>query len=365
LLHADGGRFISARFYDHDQIVDAQIDLDRRYYESIGFGPGTLLWDHCGAAYATDPAHVVAILHPDFELSDHRPIVRVRTDRRGLAYAYSVHESGDYVTRPRLLATTARTYAYELTEHVGADYEIPEFIVVSVADGLVRRVDIYATEAEALRRFEELEAEGGDVPELRNSASDVMDESTQVRSRAHLNPIRERFHPEFVGRHRTAAFSAAGDMDRDEYLALIGGVIENGGRFETEVVAIRGDDLALSRLRIRIGEDMSERLVITRLEAGLVAELATYEPSQLTEAQIDLDRRWLESLGLETGSAPWNLAPATYAVDPSTIQSSSTPTSSSSITVRRPGRRWIGRGSSRPSRPTQRTTSSPVRRCWR
>ena len=83
---------------------------------------------------------------------------------------------------------------------------------------------------------------------------------------------------------------------------MAGGVVDMGGAFETEVVALRGDDVAMGRLRIVIGNDVSDRLTVDRLDDGLVRELVFFDADQLREAYDELDRQWVEFAG---GGSDW------------------------------------------------------------
>ena len=58
----------------------------------------------------------------------------------------------------------------------------------------------------------------------------------------------------------------------------------------------------MSRLRIVIGNDVSDRLTVERLDDGLVRELVFFDADQLREAYDELDRQWVELAG---GSSDW------------------------------------------------------------
>jgi hypothetical protein len=83
---------------------------------------------------------------------------------------------------------------------------------------------------------------------------------------------------------------------------MAGGVLDMGGAFETEVIALRADDVAMGRFRIVIGSDVSDRLAVGRLDDGLVRELVFFDADQLREAYDELDRQWVEFAG---GNGDW------------------------------------------------------------
>ena len=134
--------------------------------------------------------------------------------------------------------------------------------------------------------------------ELRsNAVSEFWRDATHVRTRADLDEVRQRFHPDFVGRHRGHVLAALDDMNADEYYDAVVAVIDVGGLYNARTIALRGDDLALVRWWIVIGPDVSERLAVSRVENGLVREWVTFDADQLREAYDELDRQWVEFAG--------------------------------------------------------------------
>ena len=144
---------------------------------------------------------------------------------------------------------------------------------------------------------------GQSVDGLRgNAASAVWSDAARVRSREDLDEMRQRFHSDFVGRHRSHVFAALDDMDVGAYIEMVAGVLEVGGVFEPTTVALRGDDVAMVRFRIVVGDDVSDRLAVTRLENGLVKDVVTFDTDQLRDAYDELDRQWIEFAG---GDGEW------------------------------------------------------------
>ena len=135
-----------------------------------------------------------------------------------------------------------------------------------------------------------------------NAAAAAMDAIVQARSQEDFVAGSGRFHPDFMSRSHSRVFGTLDDMDLDSFTDLAASVFEVGGGFETEVVALRGDDLALGSLRIVAGNDVSDRVVVARLDNGLVRELVFFDVDQLREAYDELDRQWVE---FGDGSSDW------------------------------------------------------------
>ncbi|HSM67012.1 MAG TPA: tetratricopeptide repeat protein, partial [Ilumatobacteraceae bacterium] len=134
-----------------------------------------------------------------------------------------------------------------------------------------------------------------------NAAADVMKGIVQAQSREDLAAARGRFHPDFVARFRSRVFFD--DTDLDGFVDnMAGGVLDMDGAFETEVIALRADDVAMGRFRIVIGSDVSDRLAVGRLDDGLIRELVFFDADQLREAYDELDRQWVEFAG---GNGDW------------------------------------------------------------
>ena len=137
---------------------------------------------------------------------------------------------------------------------------------------------------------------------LTNAAAAAMDAIVQARSQEDFVAGRERFHQDFVSRSRSRVFGTLDDMDLAGFTDLAASVFEVGGMFQSEIVALRGDDLAMGRLQIVFGDDVSDRLTVARLDEGLVRELVFFDSDQLRDAYDELDRQWIEFAG---GDADW------------------------------------------------------------
>jgi hypothetical protein len=63
-------------------------------------------------------------------------------------------------------------------------------------------------------------------------------------------------------------------------------------RAETELVAVRGDDLCLVRFALFVDDNVQPYLGVLRAAGGRIAQLTMYDDTQLAEALQDLDAQW-------------------------------------------------------------------------
>ena len=114
--------------------------------------------------------------------------------------------------------------------------------------------------------------------------------------------LRAAMHPDFVYEDRRSGLGSV-VVGRDEQVANVRSSVELGvNGMDNEVVAVRGDRLALVRGRVTAGSYVVEALFITAVDDdGLTTAIVYFDASQLDEALAELDRR-------AAGAAPENAA---------------------------------------------------------
>ena len=99
------------------------------------------------------------------------------------------------------------------------------------------------------------------------------------------------------------------ELDRHEFVdSLIAQqTSEDDVRVESELVATRGDDLALVRTENHINGYLIEFLVVGHVVDGLAKRMVMFDPAQLNEALDELDHLWGDN-GAPTQWAPSSIA---------------------------------------------------------
>jgi hypothetical protein len=121
-----------ARPADLEQITEAQIELDRRYLDSLGFDGDHFLRRLTPLGYSLDPAELALIFHPDLEYVEHRALT---------------FEGGDFdahVVIPQFHRLSERGAVWEKREvATSGEGESRLLIVATYSDDLVRTIDLF------------------------------------------------------------------------------------------------------------------------------------------------------------------------------------------------------------------------------
>ncbi|MEM7285308.1 MAG: AAA family ATPase [Actinomycetota bacterium] len=158
--------------------------------------------------------------------------------------------------------------------------------------GLFTSLDLHdvGQEAEARARFDELAL----TP---NRAADLSFQRTALLEAGDQDGFRRLLHPDYTSiSHRNLA--RKDPMDRDEHLEMLDSFDSVGLQAppHVELVAVRGDRLALFRVQMTSDDDWTTgALNLHQIDDdGLLVFSAMWDVDQLDEATADLDRRWAE-----------------------------------------------------------------------
>ncbi|HJR27034.1 MAG TPA: nuclear transport factor 2 family protein, partial [Acidimicrobiales bacterium] len=320
----DDGRGEHVTWFDPDDLDAAYDELDARYTESLDGRDKTKAIERSAAlaAYAAgDLEPVRALFSASAQIQDHRPIGFGSLDRDGWIEHMRRLKSdapGARFLVHHVLRTPAAILRVNTIRGMAGSGEF-ELATVHVAtlgpEELETRVDIYDVDQleEALARYDQLRsgpprADPFAVSTLATENSDRFVAALQAGDRDALAAL---FAPGFVAtdRRRFSQVEAAGStlydwlLDPDALIELTGTTSWSTG---TEILATRGERLALGRTAQRFGTDSSpverEFLVVLEVdEAGRRTEGVLFDPDDLDAAYAELDARYGDASPLFDG----------------------------------------------------------------
>ncbi len=178
--------------------------------------------------------------------------------------------------------------------------------VTTIVDGRQTTMDTFDLDQfdAAQRRYRELTAaptrpSTSSLPPFANEATAAVEEFIRLIEDTGVESARHLIAPDFVSRiSQVSLMGVLGDVDADGHLALIGDALSRGASITIDqLIAIRGDHLCLHRLSLRRGDDVSERLCVSRAEGGLAKEVVWFDGDDLRAALGELDRQWAATGG--------------------------------------------------------------------
>ena len=325
------GLMVRNDFFPHDRLRDAQIALDKRWFATLGFDDDDWFVRHWDPAYSMSFDDLGAMLHPDFEYFDHRPLHFPSGDAATLADTMrSVRHEVDVII-PRIHRISRSGAVAERIERAVGDVlgEDHQIIVTHIVDNAIRRTDSFSVDdlPAALARYDEIV--GAAREELTNGAWELVQRGEAIRRLGDRDGYAALLADDFVGIAHVPIMKAIDDdrgaHDKEHYLDALFDPLLLGPTFTTtlDLVAVRGDELCLLRTRTTTPEgDVHERLMIAEIHGGLLARVDAFQYDQLRAAQIALDHRGLTSLGFAEDHPWFALTALSYAVDPSVFAAS-------------------------------------------
>ena len=183
-----------------------------------------------------------------------------------------------------------------------SEYATVMCIVFEVeADGLIGRVEYFDEDqyGAAVARLHELGAPGPTAPTLENAATHLVSDVLDHARRHRWDEVRARYHDGFVRVSHRALSDEGSHEGADAMVDNLRSVFDDEPpTVEQDVVAIRGDHLALVRLGF-----LSDTFVIGVLHlASLAADgrcdlVETFDEDDLDAAMAELDARFLAGEG--------------------------------------------------------------------
>ena len=149
-----------------------------------------------------------------------------------------------------------------------------------VEDDLLRNLEFFDTEQEAIARFDEFDSSGGSgtgggLPELTNEAWRVSQRSDELFAAGDRAALEELMHEDVII-HSTNQLRLRDVLDRQRFLDQWANVFESEGlptRTTTTLLAVRGESLCLEEGVVEFGDAVTVMLQLTRVENGRIVEL--------------------------------------------------------------------------------------------
>ncbi len=310
---------------------DALVRLYARYAELLPDGPARVRAATAARTIATllsaaatgDPDRIAPTLSPAVQFVDHRTLGLPSAHRADAMQRVirSLFDLAADVTFQvdEILGLEADGFLWRVTlsgtdRATGGRFELPGLNVWSFdADGLIARLEIFdvGREAEALARFEALVGRAGPAPTseaflrptpFENAATESTRRLSDLWSARDWSALLQALPPQFryVDRRPMAHL----ELDRGGYVEFIRQLGDMGSvRFEGEMLATRGDRLALGRARVEVaggdvGPSEVEFLdVVETDERGEPVARIRFDPDALDAAYAELDARYAAGEG--------------------------------------------------------------------
>lgn len=311
------GRLMWLGFWDEPDVSEALDELDRRWVERGGPAPlveAMTRFRRLGRD--GDVAGVEAFVSLDLESIDHR------------ALGMGLRGYRDWVDSMTPLAGRCEFVMHEVLEHTDriglirgtvsqadeGSWELLYLLRVD-GDGRVDRYEIFEwSDVDLARtRFEELVTESSPGPDdammeqiigLNNTADRLSRRVLDAQARCDVDEVDALLHPHYVIDERSPAFAALGGRletkaeyldDLREYIQRVSGDVQT--TTDRSVVAVRGDDLCLSRgVMVRDGFG-HPYLALVEVDEGLIRRVVFWDETQFHDAIDELNRAWVERGG--------------------------------------------------------------------
>jgi hypothetical protein len=157
LVETDGERITHMIWFDDDQLIDAQLELDRRWLASTGQS-GHWFEPHWHLLYDPHPDAMFEFLAPDFEYIDHRPLMFPSGDAELLRSTIASMEHEAVSTIPRIHRMSDAGGVFERLENaVGEVGQTHVVFVNRFVDQRVRSIEAFDITQldDALARYDE------------------------------------------------------------------------------------------------------------------------------------------------------------------------------------------------------------------
>ncbi|MEP6623683.1 MAG: hypothetical protein ABJC79_04525, partial [Acidimicrobiia bacterium] len=312
----EAGRFLRACLFDAEDLDDAHAELDRRYFTGEGATHQRVL-RACGrfsiASAGDDFDRMRTLLADDFVVADHRQLGFGEGDVEYFvemsATRNQVSSDGGMVNRT--LEITGRTMlvvseAHRISDD-GAEYVTVMCIVFDVdPSDRIRRAEYYDEDQydRAVARLHQLGGQdtgSGSGPEIENAASRTNRKLLALINAADWDGAgaMDAISEHVVRYDRRKLVAAPPIEGRDAFGRNAVGFLDVFDSVEPEVVAVRGDRLAL--IRLHFGREPDFVLPLLCLyefdEDGRLAWEADYDDEDLDAALSELDERYLDGEG--------------------------------------------------------------------
>jgi hypothetical protein len=312
VLEVDGsGRMTAVLLFEPADLDAAYDELDNCFAagEAAGCARAWAAPRAAAAAWnARDFDAILAIFTPDYVHQDHRrllwgamlsdPALFIRSLQLMVEMAPDFRCRIDRVVC--LAERGALVEAVEMGTRDGGPFETRYFWVAEVdAEGRIPRFDLYDLDQidQARARFAELAASAPSAEAFANAASATAAPVIAAIVTHDWQRFAQLFADDFRMSDRRRVVQL--ELDRDQYVAFTREVANWGtGRAESELLATRGERLALTRLVYEfsggdVGPSEIAFLILTEVdERGRIVAYVRWDMEDLDAAYAELDTRW-------------------------------------------------------------------------
>jgi class 3 adenylate cyclase len=304
------GRLVAGVTYGDADLAAAEEELDARYLAGEGAPHAELLRAHFAGMrvfQAQDFARVREQLAPDFVWVDHRELSWGTLDVDGFIAQQETYADLRHSYLSRTLRVAGRAVLTTLQdEATSVDGTETHWVFHAVAtfDTTDRcsHMEIFAEDDwdAALARFDELSAADPCTPRVENAARQLGARFLALTSAGRFEDAAALLAPNFERVDHTT-LPAPPVHGPAEYLAWIPTVYEHFDSVTMEPIAVRGETLSLTRLRLATDDGFESVLLgLGELDdEGRLAWMAHYNEDALADALAELDERYLAGEGAE------------------------------------------------------------------
>ena len=320
------GQILRFTTFDEHALVDAQRTLDQRWFDALGFSDDHFLRRISDAGYSMDPELTAGTLHPDVEYVEHRPLGFTSGDRDSMVTNMRTASHAAVVSIPVVYRTNERGLAFLRVESAIDEVAENHMIVVSTfQDELTRHIELYdETDLDAaLARYDELtaaEAAADQTSLPTNTAWQLTEEHFGILGgdASDSGVAWSRFHDDFRATPAERLSTGAPDFGAAKLIEFVSDFLRSAPLTSAShvPVAVRGDHLCIGRSEYWFEDDLIVRYNLLEYRDHLLYRATFYDDTQLTEAQRELDRRYLESLGYGADHFLQRILPVAYSLDP-------------------------------------------------
>ena len=328
----EAGRFVACIPFDLEDEVAAWAELDARAESGEDSAhPKALRWSNefARAFAARDWDALAAISAPEQVAVNHRS-VGWGTLRGASAWVETLRALVDLAPDTRMRLDHRRLRSHSVFWRMswvgtrqGGAYEAPILVVTELDDaGLQTRIDVWDVEqlAEAWRRFDEIGAQGRPTARFDNLATRATHQLVELWIARDWEGWRACLAPDAIFSDRRRAMQV--ELGRDDLLELTRELGDmSSTRMEKEILATRGERLALSRVRLEVAEGdvgASEIEHLNTIETDAIGAIVGYvrfDVQDLEAATAYLDQRFADSDGGVAWAATQHLFASTYRRD--------------------------------------------------
>ncbi len=287
-------------------------DPHRAYRLACGIDDDHWIARNWDALTSFDAARYEQLLAADFRSVDHRPVTFGVVGRdEFLEWLRATPPEASW-SIPAIHRLSDRGMVVEHMESwADAAGDTRMLIVIEFGDGLTKRMDTYEIDdlAVALARNDEIA--GTRRRTLTNAAWEAVQQGAAMWRQGDRDGFAGFLADDFVATTNEPIMAAIDDdqgaYDKERYLDAMFDPLVFGpaSSNELDLIAVRGDELCVSRTRTMTPEgDVHERIVSAEVLDGRCVRMEVFAHGQLSEAQIALDRRWLTLLGFAEDH-PW------------------------------------------------------------